>query len=142
MMPQLLLHLWGDYILQSQWMADYKRYHWRVATIHAALYSVFFFLIGDWRAVEVIFGTHLLIDRFGLARYIVYAKNHLAPKRRFMLLLGNNRVYDQEARWYPWEVCTKTGYYDHQPDWLIVWLTILVDNALHLTINYCALRWL
>ena len=28
------------------------------------------------------------------------------------------------------------------PDWLAVWLLIICDNTMHLTINYAALRWL
>lgn len=39
-MTQLLLHLWGDYILQSDWMATNKtRNHW-AAAVHAGCYTL------------------------------------------------------------------------------------------------------
>lgn len=129
MMPQLLAHLWGDYLLQSDWMANTKRLKWRAATVHAFVYSVCFFPL-VWHChrpvvvIDVIFWTHVLIDHFGLARYLVWAKNFLGP--------GN----------LSWKACSATGYPPDRPVWLAVWLTIVADNTLHLTINYLALRYL
>jgi hypothetical protein len=130
-MPQFLCHLWGDYILQSDWMAQNKAKRWFPATIHAFLYSLAFLLLHPsllaWCAIC---GTHLLIDRFRLARYVVWAKNWMAP-------WGAN---------LQWRNCSKTGYLDDDrlgpPAWMAVWLLIIADNVLHLTINYAALRWL
>jgi len=130
-MSQLLLHLWGDYILQSDWMAQNKTREHLPAFIHAALYSVGFLLLTRSPiAMAVIFVTHFFIDRFRLARYVVWAKNWMSP-------WGAN-LY--------WRNCSKTGYLDSDrlgpPAWMAVWLMIIADNILHLTINYFSLRYL
>lgn len=148
MMAQLLAHLWGDYLLQSDWMASMKRQAWRPAIAHALLYSIaFIWLTVSPRAWLVIFGTHLLIDRFGVARYLVWAKNFLAPSRSWTMFEEDAETLPGEM-WEgsqpppPWRFCKKTGYPPGRPDWLCVWLTIIADNTLHLTINYLALRYL
>lgn len=124
-MPQLLLHLLGDYITQSDWMAQNKTKAWYPAIQHAGTYSLPFLLIGNWVAVLIIFSTHLLIDRFRLARYVVFAKNFIAPSEYFP----------------KWEDCKATGYPSAISMWMSVWLMIIVDNTMHLAINYAALRW-
>jgi hypothetical protein len=128
-MIQLILHLIGDYITQSDWMAMNKTKAHLPALVHALVYSLpFLFLVGSAHnpplAWAVIFVTHFLIDRFRLARYVVWAKNWIGPGNR------------------PWAECTATGYPPGRPDWLCVWLLIIADNTMHLTINYAALRWL
>ena len=130
-MTQLLLHLWGDYIFQSDWMAQNKTKNSLAALAHCLTYSVAFWLLRPSLAAwGVIFGTHFLIDRFRLARYIVWAKNWMAPY----------------AANLHWQNCRKTGYLDDDrlgpPLWMSVWLMIIADNTLHLTINYLALRLL
>jgi Protein of unknown function (DUF3307) len=126
-MEQLILHLIGDYVTQSQWMADNKRKSWRAAAIHALVYAAPFALICSWWAVDIIFVTHLLIDRFGLARYLVYAKNNWLTSKPFQL---------------SWADCSATGYPSAVPPFLAVWLLIIADNTLHLSINYLAIRYL
>lgn len=123
-MTQLLLHLWGDYILQSDWMAQNKTKAWFPATVHALLYSAPFALLHPSPpAWLVIFATHLVIDRYRLARFIVLAKNWFLGPR-----LENYN--------------TPTGYPETSPAWLAVWLLIIADNVLHLTINFLSLRYL
>jgi Protein of unknown function (DUF3307) len=124
---QLLLHLWGDYILQSDWMAQNKTRSWFPAFVHALLYSVIFTLLRpSLTAWLVIFSTHLVIDRYRLARFVVMAKNwFLSP------LIARIEDYN-----------TPTGYPESSPAWLAVWLTIIADNVLHLTINSLALQYL
>jgi hypothetical protein len=121
---QLLLHLCGDYITQSHWMATNKTRAWFPAFIHSTIYSLPFLLIGSYSAVLVIWLTHLLIDRFRLARFVVFAKNHLGWP------------------WPRWEDCSSTGFPSETPAWLAVWLLIIVDNSMHLAINFASLRWL
>ena len=123
-MEQLILHLFGDFVTQSDWMAINKSKRSWPAFCHASLYSLPFFLIGSAPAVAVIFGTHFLIDRFRLVRYVVFAKNRLGPP------------------WHPWSECSVTGFHKTIPEWLATWLMIVVDATLHLGCNYCALRWL
>ena len=42
----------------------------------------------------------------------------------------------------PFKHCATTGYPLGLPDWLAVWLLMIVDNTLHLVINYASIRWL
>jgi hypothetical protein len=128
-MEQLILHLIGDYLTQSDWMAQNKTKDSWAAWVHANVYSFPFLLLTGFAprgafAWMVIFVTHFFIDRFRLARYVIWAKNWLG--------WGN----------LPWKDCSATGYRPDAPAWLAVWLMIIADNTLHLTINYCAIRWL
>lgn len=136
-MEQLILHLLGDYVLQSDWMATEKRRNAWAAMAHATVYALPFLLLRpSLAAFYWIWLTHFLIDRFGLARYVVWAKNHLAPRRQSWEFIHHNR------RTPAWEDCRATGYPPDRPAWLAVWLLIAADNTLHLAINYAALRWL
>src|SRR5262249_23506113 len=122
-MIQLILHLIGDYVLQSQWTADNKTKSTWAAFVHATLYSLLFLLIASPKAFLVIWSTHLLIDRFRLARYVVYAKNFLSSP----------------SHWKMWRECSQTGYHKDLPLWLSVWLMIVCDNTIHMALNYLAI---
>jgi hypothetical protein len=150
-MTQLILHLIGDYITQSDWMAQNKRKSSIAAGLHAIIYSLPFLLLQpSWAAFAVILGTHFLIDRFGLARYVVWAKNVvLSPYFHGFRFLNHRKLYTDESaaiarEWarLRWENCSNTGYPDNAPPFLAVWLLIIADNTLHLALNYAALRWL
>jgi hypothetical protein len=124
-MEQLLLHLIGDYITQTDWMAKKKFESFPVALVHAGVYSLPFFLItSSIAAVAVIFATHAVIDHYRLAKYLVYAKNW---------------TMDRGLRWAD---CSATGYHKEMPAWLATVLLFVVDNTVHLAINFTALRWL
>lgn len=121
---QFLLHLIGDYITQTHWMATEKTKRNLAAAIHALVYSLPFLLIASSAAFAVILVTHYMIDRYRLARYVVFAKNWMT---------------DRSMKWAD---CSATGYRPEVPAWLSVWLLIAADNTLHLVINYAAIRWL
>jgi hypothetical protein len=125
MMEQLLLHLVGDYLTQTDWMAREKTRRSVAAAVHAAVYGLPFLLLApSAAALALIVLTHFAIDRFRLARYVVFAKNWItSPSLR-------------------WTDCSATGYHKDTPPWLAFWLLIIADNTLHLCINYSALRWL
>ena len=123
-MEQLILHLIGDYVTQSDWMANRKTSSSWAALCHVTVYSLPFFLLCNWKALLVIWVTHFFIDRFRLARYVVFAKNFLGTP------------------WPTWEDCKATGYPSTRPAWLTVWLMIAADNTMHLAINYAAIRWI
>jgi hypothetical protein len=125
---ELLAHLLGDYVLQSDWMAQEKTRRWGVAIVHAVVYSLPFLLLcsPSLEAMAVIIPTHAVIDRLRLAKYVCYAKNFMAP-----------RWY-----WHLWKDCEATGYHKDRPPWMSVWLLILADNTLHLLINHGALSLL
>lgn len=125
-MEQLLAHLFGDYCLQSDWMALHKRKSARVALTHAISYGLpFLFLTRSPIALAIIVLSHAAIDHFGLAKYVGFAKNHFAPS----------------ANWPKWEKTNATGYDEEKPVWMSTWLFIITDNTMHLLINYAALRW-
>lgn len=124
---QLVCHLVGDYILQSDWMANEKTKQSIAAAMHAMVYSwCFLFLSPSTIALAVIFWSHFVIDRWRLARYVCYAKNFLGPR----------------SSWHKWEDCVGTGYHKDRPPWLAVWLMIIADNTMHILINGLALSYL
>lgn len=124
---QLVAHGIGDYLLQSDWQASEKTKHWMPAAVHAVTYGLpFLFLTRSPLALFVIIGTHFIIDHWRLARYLVWAKNFLAP-------IGYNK---------PWSECSGTGYPPEKPAWLSVWLLIIADNITHVLLNALAIRYL
>ena len=125
-MEQLILHALGDYVLQSDWMANEKTKKSFAAACHAFMYSLFFLLICSWQAWLVIMVTHFVIDRWRLAKYVVWAKNFMGSRKY----------------WYPWSECSGTGYHQSRPPWMAVWLLIFADNTMHLICNYLAIRYL
>jgi hypothetical protein len=120
---QLVAHVVGDYVLQSDWMAAHKSRRSLPALVHAALYSVpFLFLSPSSLALLIIFGSHFVIDRWRLARYVSWATNLLAPLPH-----------------RSWAECQATGYAPERPLWMAQWLLVIVDNTLHVLINAWAL---
>jgi purine-cytosine permease-like protein len=119
---QIVAHLVGDYILQSHWMATEKTRSHVAAGVHALTYTLPFLLV-TWSvpALAVILITHFFIDRYRLARVLVWAKNWPWP--------GGLR----------WADNTATGYPAETPAWLSVWLLIIADNVLHILINGAAI---
>lgn len=113
---QIVAHLVGDYLFQSHAMATRKTKQTAWALFHAATYTAPFALITrNPAALAIIGGTHFLIDRFRLARFVVWAKNGCRGP------------------------ITATGYADDVPAWMAVWLLIIADNTLHILINGAAI---
>lgn len=140
-MTPLILHLIGDYVTQSDWMANGKtKAHWP-AFCHALVYALpFGFLCSSWLAWLVIFGTHFFIDRYRLARFVVYAKNIVFDWRSWTWpALEEGKAFAERMQW---SNCSTTGYPSDVPPWLAVWLLIAADNTMHLAINAVALAWL
>jgi hypothetical protein len=109
---QIVAHLVGDYILQSHWMATEKVRNSLAAAVHAVTYTLpFAFITLDPLALALIAALHFPVDRWRLARFLVWAKNGARGP------------------------VTATGYTDDVPAWLSVWLLIVADNTLHILIN-------
>jgi len=125
---QLVLHALGDYVIQSDWMANSKTSRSLSCLAHALTYALPFFLLttASWAAVAVIASTHFVIDRWRLAKYVCYAKNFLSPA----------------STWAPWSECSATGYHKDRPAWMSVWLLIIADNVMHVLCNGLALHYL
>jgi Protein of unknown function (DUF3307) len=137
-------HLLGDYVVQSDWMANEKTKAHLPAALHAATYTACFLpLTQSPRALAVIGATHFVIDRWRLARHLVWAKNQLAPADyRYPWSHGSGTGYHAEIEPYLHEDnpegCVAIG----KPAWMAVWLMIIADNTAHITINSWALsRW-
>lgn len=158
---QIFAHIAGDYILQSHWMATEKTKRSLAAAVHVVFYAIPFVVAfkPSLLALIVIAGTHFVIDRWRLARFVVYVKNLLAPFRVVKVEsreTAKDVVDAAEAgfamTWfssyvvvsgnYSWRFCAATGYHKDVPAWLSVWLLIIVDNAMHIGINALALRYL
>ncbi len=142
----ILAHAIGDYLIQSDWMANTKTERsgrgWWAAVIHGATYTVpFAFITTDPLALAVIGGTHVAIDHWRLARYFIWLRNWASPLR---VRRGRNA---NEPRWVlesynpPWSDCRATGFPSRRPDWLAVWLLFITDNLLHTAINVAAIWW-
>lgn len=117
-------HFVGDYLLQSNWMASEKTRRWWPALVHGAVYTLpFLFVTQNVWALLVIGGTHAVIDRYRLAKYLVFAKEFLSPRS-----------------WWPkWsENRNNFGYSPETPAWLAGWLLFIGDNTLHFMINFVA----
>ena len=121
-MEIILLHLIGDYITQTDWMAVNKTKSSFPAVLHATIYSIPFMLLMVLPGVLLIFLSHFLIDRFRLARFVAYAKNKVtAPSLK-------------------WREACQTGYHKDTPPWMAFWLLIIVDNILHLCIAWACFK--
>lgn len=121
----LLAHWAGDYVLQTDWMAQEKTSRWGPAIVHGICYTLPYALIthSPW-ALLIIGGTHILIDRFRLAKHITWVKNQIAP--------STYRYSWAEAR-------NNAGFSKDKPVWMSTWLMIIVDNGLHILINTVAI---
>lgn len=148
MMPQLLCHIAGDFLFQSDYMAMNKSKRTLPCLVHVLTYTaVFLFLTTSWKALLVIGGVHFLLDRFpNIIRRMIWLKNHQGPGFKYV----------------PFSTASVTGYYDNvlnevtgQPygnanvngfsprlNYVTVWLYIITDNFLHLLTNYLALTYL
>lgn len=142
---QIVAHLIGDYIIQSDWMANEKTKKSIAALAHAVSYTLpFLVLTFSWKALLFISVTHFIIDRWRLARYVCWLKNFLAPKWIKPCSCGVNdecHRCDNLLRNYSWSECSATGYHKDRPPWMAVWLLIIADNTMHLLCNGLAL-WL
>lgn len=144
---QLIAHAVGDYILQSDWMATEKTKRSVAALAHVVTYALpFLLLTQSWQCLAFIIGTHFVIDRWRLARFICWAKNWLAPAK--WCPVCDDRI--QMNGWHaphrvprnpPWNDCKATGYPADRPVWLTGWLLIIVDNTLHIILNGIALHY-
>ena len=122
MYEQFLAHLVGDYILQSHNMAINKTKSTWWAVYHGIMYSLPFIFIASPNALFVITFTHVVIDRLRLANYVTKGKNYLFGDFNPQSL---KEIYPQGT-----------------PEYISFWLVILVDNTMHLIINYFSILYL
>ena len=150
---QLMAHAIGDYVLQSHWMANEKTKKTEAAFIHSVFYTLpFTFITFNFVALMIIAVTHYFIDRYRLARWIVWWKNYIAPSQHWPRVKKDEKgkiIYDPpysehdegDYKALAFIHPTPTGFPLGTPDWLAVWLLIIVDNILHVVINALAIHW-
>lgn len=154
-MKLILAHLFGDYVVQNDHMARNKTKTGdspggRIeAAAHATTYALCHLPVTrNPKALFVIGSTHYVIDRYRLAKHVVWFRNQLAPK---------------DSR-YPWSEAGPFGqkmiitnpdgpiHYvkgnrgrsviPDSPDWLSGWLLFICDNSMHLLVNHLAVeKW-
>ncbi len=124
-MKRLLAHLVGDYLLQTHYEAVEKTSKWVPAATHAAKYTAAFLpLTRNPKALAVIGGTHMVLDRYRLAKHVNWLRNQAAPKE------------------YRAEDLTNAGSPAIVPSGLATALMFITDNTIHMLINEWALdRW-
>ena len=136
-MLQLILHIFGDYFLQTDWQALNKKKpgiigFWACLK-HCALYSTPFLLLGSWKAVLVIFITHFIIDRTNIVAYLLAIKNNVRKQQTSkMMPLSFPYTYD----------ISNFGLGLDRPFAISIWIYIIVDNLFHIVCNYLALKYL
>lgn len=152
-MGELIAHLFGDYVLQNHWMALNKTKSNDAAALHAMFYTLpFLFLTRNPWALAIICGTHYIIDRTGLAKKWPafwgvgepgWVLKRLHEWRRDIYVDVQHYRRPQEIRlgYFAAEYDVDHPLPESAPPWLGVWLGIIVDNTLHLTINHLALGY-
>lgn len=143
---QLVLHAIGDYCLQSDWMAITKTKKSVAALAHIVTYTLPFLLLTQApAALAFIAGTHFVIDRWRLARFVCWAKNWIAmPSMKPCTCKAPFEACsscDVRVINLPWAACVATGYPPDRQAWLATWLLIITDNIMHVLLNAVALRW-
>lgn len=124
----LIAHFIGDYIIQNQTMADKKTSQWSYALLHGFTYTLPFMIVTQSiAALLVIALTHAVIDRYRLAKYLIWFKNQLVP-------------YEDRYSWA--NANQATGFPERVPNWMSVWLLIIVDNCVHIILNTLAIIFL
>ena len=136
-MLQLILHVFGDYFLQTDWQALNKKKpgfigFWACLK-HCALYSTPFLFLGSWKAVLVIFITHFIIDRTNIVAYLLAIKNNVRKQQTAKTApLSFPYTYD----------ISNFGLGLDRPFAISIWIYIIVDNLFHIVCNYLALKYL
>ncbi len=143
-MPQLLAHLVGDYVLQSHIMATRKTSSWAWAFVHAAFYGLpFLLLVSTWWQWAIIVGTHAAIDRLAIARrwceFYGVGFPGVWDKAPRIALAAWARALAARGHRHGW-TADSIAPFVAPPPFLGVWLIIIVDNTLHLAINYLTLQ--
>lgn len=134
MYEQFLIHCFSDYWLQNDYMATNKKKDFRIALLHAVIYTIpFLLLTKSLLALLTICITHAIIDGTNIVNKLNQLKN-LDFNKQYVKdnsIAGNNE-----------SVLSISDGYTDRPLFIRVWLIILQDNILHLIINYLSLKYL
>lgn len=124
-MVQLLLHLFGDFIIQNDWMALKKKENsfkgYLTCLIHCLLYSLPFFLVTGLNGVSLIFLTHFIIDKYHVIEWFLAVRNNAREEGKLTI--------------------KNFGYGLQRPFAISIWLMIITDNTIHLILNYLFIKY-
>lgn len=121
-MIQAICHLLGDYVLQNNYLATEKVKNtpngYACCIIHVMLYHmpILAFLHPSLTAYWVMMATHFLIDKYRLAKYVTMVTN--------------------------WRFNDHWGFPPTTAPYISVWILFIVDNTLHVIINFLSLKFL
>lgn len=122
---QIVAHIVGDFILQTDWMAREKVRRSFACLVHVVVYTLpFLWLTQVPETLLVIAGTHFAIDRWRLPKYLIWVRNLPFPGNR------------------PWSESSQTGFGKDVPDDMARLLYIIVDGICHVLINGVAIHYL
>lgn len=128
-MEQLLLHLFGDFIVQNDHVALNKKKNtlkgWLYCTWHCITYALPFILITNWYAVIGIALTHFIIDKTNIVAYFLAFRNNV----KYTQCVCNGK------RFWKYDI-SNFGFLPERPFAITIWLLIFTDNTLHLMCNY------
>lgn len=114
-MEQLLLHLFGDFVLQNDYVGTTKKKKTTKGLLycifHCTTYAIPFLLITNWMGAFLIGFTHFLIDRWDFVGWFNSKKNFVKTRENF-------------------------GFNLDRPFAISIWLYIITDNTIHLILNW------
>ena len=145
-MEQLLIHLFGDFVLQTDKQALNKKkntyYGFRMCLTHCAIYTFpFILLTQSLTALVVIFSTHFVIDKTNIVAYFIAIKNGTRAyyRSKVPILLRSSKTEEDLSTYYD---ISNFGFNVERPFAISIWLMIITDNTIHLIINYFAIKYL
>lgn len=119
-MEQLLLHLFGDFIVQNDYVALNKKKNtlkgWIYCLWHCITYALPFLLISNWKAVIGIGLTHFIIDKTNIVAHFLKLRNNVKDISNF-------------------------GFLPERPFAITIWLLIFTDNTFHLICNWLFIKY-
>ncbi len=129
-MEQLLLHFFGDYIIQNDHVGVRKKENSLTGLyyclFHCITYSLPFLLIVSWEAVLLIGIGHFFLDRWNIVAYFTALKNNVYKK----IPPGLEGIAEKKLD------VSNLGYPIDRPKFMSIWLYIIHDNVLHVIWNY------
>ena len=140
-MEQLIAHLIGDYVLQTDYQAMNKKQNFYIALKHAIIYTLpFLFITTNIWSLLIICVSHAIIDHTNL----------LWNFRKYINSENLSNIIYQDEDWEGKEelkqpvpiqrLLLNMGFNCTRPVWLCVWIDIIGENSIHLLINYLALK--
>jgi hypothetical protein len=131
-MLQIISHVLGDYFIQTDKMATSKANSTLWTIIHATTYSIPFVFLFNLSLMGWLFlvGTHFVIDRFRLARYVIALKN--------LTTCG----FSKNPEAFSLSKVDSFGFPEGTPPHVGFLIFIIVDNTMHILCNALAINLL